>query len=201
MKIIGITGGTGGGKTSALGALKKLGALVIDCDAVYHELLQNSADMIGTLDARFPGVVKDGALDRKALGQIVFNDAEALEVLNTITHAFVGVEVDRRLSAWAAGGGELAAVDAILLIESGLAEKCDIIIGVTAPPEVRVKRIMERDGISEDYARMRISAQKPDGFYYDNCDYVLISDCDTVEEFENKCRKFFISILGGTTDA
>ncbi len=201
MKIIGITGGTGGGKTSALGALKKLGALVIDCDAVYHELLQNSADMIGTLDARFPGVVKDGALDRKALGQIVFNDAEALEALNNITHAFVGVEVDRRLSAWAAGGGELAAVDAILLIESGLAEKCDIIIGVTAPPEVRVKRIMERDGISEDYARMRISAQKPDSFYYDNCDYVLISDCDTVEEFENKARTFIISILGGTTDA
>jgi hypothetical protein len=60
---------------------------------------------------------------------------------------------------------------------------------------------MARDGISEEYARLRIGAQKPDSFYEDKCDYVLISDCDTVEEFEEKCRIFFIRVLGGTADA
>ncbi len=201
MKIIGITGGTGGGKTSALRALQSLGAYVVDCDAVYHELLNQSAGMLRELDDRFPGVVINGVLDRKALGQIVFNDNEALADLNGITHRYVGEEVDRRLKVWRDEGGTLAAVDAIALIESGLGKRCDTIIGVTAPFEVRVRRIMERDGISEEYARLRIGAQKPDSFFYDNCDHVLISDCDTVEEFEEKCRTFFKRMLGGTTDA
>lgn len=195
MTIIGITGGTGGGKTSALRALATLGALVIDCDMLYHELLLESAEMISEISARFDGVVNGGALDRKALGQIVFSDTEALHALNNITHKYVGVEVDRRLKAWEEQGGKLAAVDAIALIESGLGTKCNIIVGVTAPYDVRVKRIMERDGVSEEYAKLRIGAQKPDSFYDDNCDYVLVSDCDTVLQFEKKCVEFFTRIL------
>ena len=201
MKIIGITGGSGGGKTSALGALKTLGAYVIDCDDVYHELLMQSTDMLRELEERFHGIVMDGVLDRKALGQIVFSDSGALEQLNEITHRFVKVEVDRRLMKWEADGGTLAAIDAIALIESGIGALCQVIVGVTAPFEVRVRRIMERDGINEEYARLRIGAQKPDSFYNDNCDYVLVSDCKTARAFEDKCRLFFISILGGTTDA
>ena len=201
MTIIGITGPSGGGKTSALRALAGLGALIIDCDAVYHELLDGSADMLREIDANFPGVVKDGALDRKALGQIVFSDASALETLNGITHTYVGREVSRRLRAHRAGGGALAAVDAIALVESGLSGKCDIVVGVTAPEEIRVRRIMERDGVTEEYARLRVGAQKPEAFFLDNCDDVLISDCDTVEEFEEKCRIFFSGILGGISHA
>jgi dephospho-CoA kinase len=201
MKIIGITGGSGGGKTSALRALRTLGAYIVDCDTLYHELLDHSAGLLRELAERFPRAVKNGALDRKALGEIVFSDSEALEELNAITHKFVGQEVDRRLKAWEESGGKLAAVDAIALIESGRGAKCDLVVGVTAPFDVRVRRIMARDGISEEYARLRIGAQKPDSFYEDKCDYVLISDCDTVEEFEEKCRIFFIRVLGGTADA
>ena len=201
MKIIGITGGTGGGKTSALRALKSLGTQVIDCDALYHELLKQNSELIDELDGRFPDVVKNGVLDRKALGQIVFNDSGALEDLNAITHRYVGQEVARRLDAWRSDGVQLTAVDAIRLIESGLGDLCDIVVGVTAPFEIRVRRIMERDGISENYARLRIGAQQPDSFYNDNCDYVLVSDCDTVEEFEDKARTLFCSILGGKIDA
>jgi dephospho-CoA kinase len=186
MTIIGITGGSGGGKTSALRALRSLGALVIDCDGLYHELLEVNIEMIGEIAARFEGVVKDGKVDRKALGVIVFNDAGALTELNGITHKYVSVEVERRLKEWEARGGTLAAVDAIALIESGLSGKCDIVVGVTAPVENRIKRIMERDGLSEEYARMRIGAQKPDSFFYDHCDYVLVSDCETVELLEEK---------------
>jgi dephospho-CoA kinase len=195
MTIIGITGGTGGGKTSALRALQSLGALIIDCDAVYHELLRTNGDMLAALEKRFEGVVKNGALDRKALGRVVFNDEKALEDLNRITHAYVKIEVDNRLRAWEAQCGTLAAIDAIALIESGLSDLCDILVGVTAPSETRIRRIMERDGVDEDYARLRVAAQKPDSYYKEHCDYVLVSDFPTVEEFEEKCRKFFTDIL------
>lgn len=195
MIIIGITGGSGGGKTSALRALESLGALVIDCDALYHELLINNIEMIREISEQFDGVVTNGALDRKALGRIVFNNSTALGELNNITHKFVSAEVDHRLQEWKDSGGKLAAVDAIALIESGRGTKCDILVGVTAPFETRLKRIMERDGLSEEYARMRINAQKPDSFFYEHCDYVLVSDCDTVEQFEKKCVDFFTRIM------
>lgn len=195
MTILGITGGSGGGKTSALRALQSLGALVIDCDKLYHELLLQSAEMIGEINARFQGVVTDGTLDRKALGKIVFSDGAALSELNDITHKFVKAEVSHRLTQWEDGGGTLAAIDAIALIESDLGALCDIVVGVTAPVDIRIGRIMARDGLSEDYARMRINAQKPDSFFYENCDYVLISDCATVEQFEEKCVSFFTQIL------
>ncbi|SHH91087.1 dephospho-CoA kinase [Sporobacter termitidis DSM 10068] len=197
MIIIGITGPSGGGKTSALHALRSLGALIIDCDAVYHELLSGNDDMLREIGANFEGVVTGDTLDRKALGKIVFSEAAALETLNEITHKFVKVEVDRRLKEYEDKGGALAAVDAIALVESGLAALCGLVVGVTAPEETRVRRIMARDSVSEEYARLRVGAQKPELFFYENCDYVLISDCDTVEEFEAKCKVFFMGILGG----
>lgn len=201
MKIIGITGPSGGGKTSALRSLRSLGVMIVDCDALYHELLTQNAEMLEAIGARFDGVVTDNVLDRKALGKIVFQDAAALLELNAITHRFVGIEVDRLLEDWAQKGVKTAAIDAIALIESGLSEKCDVVIAVTAPVDVRVQRIMERDGVSEEYARLRVGAQPPDSFYTSKCDHVLVSDCSTVEEFENKCRIFFAGLLGGTKDA
>jgi dephospho-CoA kinase len=197
MTIIGITGPTGGGKTSALRALAALGARIIDCDAVYHELLTSSAEMLAAIQARFDGVASAGVLDRKALGRVVFADAGALEDLNKITHRFVGIEVDRLLNSWRQEGIRIAAVDAIALIESGLDKLCDMVVGVTAPAETRIRRIMERDGVTEDYARLRVNAQPQDSFYQAHCDHMLISDCASVEEFEEKCRAFFTRILGG----
>ena len=201
MTIIGITGPTGGGKTSALRALAALGGRIIDCDALYHELLKSSAEMLAAIEARFDGVITDGVLDRKALGKIVFAVAGALGELNAITHRFVGMEVDRLLGVWERGGIAAAAVDAIALFESGLSDKCDIKIGVTAPAEIRIGRIMERDGVTEEYARLRVNAQPPDSFYRERCDYILVSDCATAEEFEEKCRAFFARILGGNMNA
>lgn len=199
--IIGITGPSGGGKTSALRALSSLGARIIDCDALYHELLQRNTEMLSAIEGRFPGVLTDGRLNRKKLGSIVFQDAEALSDLNDITHRFVGREVDLLLYSWEREGAKVAAIDAIALIESGLGERCDQIVAVTAPVEIRIRRIMERDGVSEDYARLRVNAQPSDSFYEAHCDNVLISNCETVEEFEEKCRVYFMKILGGTTDA
>lgn len=197
MKVIGITGGTGGGKTSALRALQALGVPTIDCDEVYHRLLEESGDMIGELKAHFPAAFTDNVFDRKALGRIVFGDGARLLELNEITHKYVTRETRVLLDKWRADGMQAAAIDAIALIESGIGDMCDVIVGVTAPEEVRAMRIAARDGVTEEYARLRIRAQKPDSFFAENCDHMLISDCDTVEEFENKCKSFFTEILGG----
>jgi len=195
MYIIGITGGTGAGKTSALRALKKLGALVIDCDALYHELLAGNEELKSDLETRFSGVLIDGEIDRKKLGGIVFTDPSALLDLNAITHRYTGREVERRLENWKTQGGPVAAIDAIALIESGRSKKCDVVIGVTAPAETRISRIMKRDGITREQAEMRLKAQKPDSYYIENCDYMLEGKYDTSAEFEEVCKVFFESII------
>lgn len=200
MTVIGITGGTGGGKTSALRALSRLGAGIIDCDAVYHRLLLEDEDMRRELAARFPAAFGAEGFDRKALGTIVFRDDGALLALNAITHKYVAREVARMLDTWRGEGVRLAAVDAIALIESGISDLCDLVVGVTAPAPVRIRRIAQRDGISEEYARLRVEAQKPDSFFAAHCDHILENKYDTVEEFEAYCEAFFTGLLGGVTN-
>jgi dephospho-CoA kinase len=190
IRVVGITGGTGSGKTTALSLLRNMGALVLDCDALYHELLDTSEPMKRELTERFGQVYVDGVLDRKALGELVFSDQDALADLNRITHKYVGEEVDRRLGEWALAGGKLAAIDAIALLESGLSDRCNMTIGVTAPDEVRIKRIMAREGISEEYAQKRLKAQKTNGYFEEHCDYT-IHNSGTKEEFLQSCRSLF----------
>ena len=183
--IIGITGGSGCGKTTLLNEIKKLGGAVLDCDDIYHELLKTDQVMLSAIDARFPGVVENGALNRKKLGGIVFADEAALLDLNAITHAAVRQEVLRRLKTQP----RLAAIDAIGLFEGGLAELCDVTVAVTAPTEQRIRRLMQRDGISEEYARNRIAAQHSGGWFRERCDYVLENDAG-LDAFATKCIAF-----------
>ena len=188
--LIGITGGTGCGKTTALSELEALGALVIDCDALYHELLETNADMLAEIEARFPAVFKSGRLDRKMLGAIVFAVPEALRDLNAITHRYVREDIYRRLREYVWQGGTVAVVDAIALFESGISEDCVFTVGVTAPGDERCARIMARDGIDADYALARIEAQPDDEYYEMRCDYLLRND-GTPEELKAKCRELF----------
>lgn len=194
LKIIGITGGTGCGKTTALRELEKRGALVIDCDALYHELLESDEPMITELKANFPGAVEDGLLDRKALGRIVFSDSAALLRLNAITHRHVDRALTERLRRHAMAGGSLAAIDAIELISSGVGKKCAATIAVTADRELRIQRIMERDGISREYATLRVDAQKPDSYFEQNCDYVIKNNSDRAE-FTNGFDRIIQEVL------
>ncbi len=184
--IIGITGGTGCGKTTLLNMLRDRGALILDCDAIYHELLQTDHAMLSAIEARFPGTVQDGQLQRRKLGAMVFADPHALLDLNRITHGAVKREVLRRLEATPA----LAAIDAIGLFEGDLAELCDVTVAVTAPVELRVQRLMARDGITEEYARSRIAAQHDEAWFAEHCDYTLEND-GTIDAFATKCLAFF----------
>lgn len=183
--IIGITGGTGCGKTTLLDLIREKGGLVLDCDAVYRELLATDKVLLQSISDRFPGTVSEGVLDRKKLGRIVFADRGALEDLNRLTHGAIAAEVKRRLET----APELAAIDAIGLFEGGLAALCDTTVAVTAPEDVRVQRLMARDHISREYALSRIAAQHTEEWFRQRCDHVLRND-STIETFYAKCLAF-----------
>lgn len=229
MYVIGITGPSGAGKTTALRVLEQLGGKVYDCDAVYHEMLKTDGELLGRIEAAFPGAVKDYALDRKALGARVFADPEGLQRLTDITQPLVKRRVLEEIRASDAASSVIrpagdagcrlplrgkasapspvpcspfpvpsrfAVIDAIGLFESGLGENCDLTVAVTADEEVRVRRLMARDNITEDYARARIAAQKPSSWFGERAD-VTLENNGTEEEFAQKCRNVFVQMLQG----
>lgn len=186
--ILGITGGTGCGKTTLLQLIRQRGGLVLDCDEIYHQLLISDRALLETLHQRFPLAFSDGSFDRKKLGSIVFADARALRDLNAITHSAIRQEVERRLE----DAPPLAAIDAIGLFESGLNRLCDLTVAVTAPEEARVQRLVQRDSISPEYARSRIAAQPSARWFAERCDAVLENN-GTAEEFRKKSIAFLDS--------
>ena len=183
--IIGITGGTGCGKSTLLAQIEALGGLVLDCDQIYHHLLVADEKLLNAIETRFPSVVREGILDRKKLGNLVFSDEKALLDLNRITHSAVKAEVLRRLVS----PPSLAAIDAIGLFEGGLAELCDVTVAVTAPEKDRIRRLMARDGITEEYAQKRIRAQHSNDWFREKCGYVLENQGD-LPSFQAKCLAF-----------
>ena len=191
--VLGITGGTGAGKTTLLRALERRGALVLDCDAVYHEMLRSDEALRADLTAAFGEVfVPDGGLDRQKLGKIVFGDDAALARLDGIIFRHLPRALARRMEA---SGARLIALDAIKLIESGLGTLCDVTVAVTAPEEVRVRRIMARDGISEDYARARVRAQRSEEDFRADCGAVFENNYPTPAQAALAAEEFVDIII------
>ena len=196
MTVIGITGPTGAGKTTVLRVLEDMGGAVADCDAVYHQLLRASAPMRAELEARFGAGIFDGngGLRRKELGAIVFGDAQALADLDAITHRHIVAELERLIRRAGDEGRPAIALDAVALLESGAGRLCGATVAVTAPEEVRVRRIMAREGIPEGYARARAAAQKPSAWFEARCTYVLHNG-GSREKLEAQARALFERIL------
>lgn len=172
MRIIGLTGGSGTGKGTFAALLREKGAGWVDADAVYRRLCAENRDMLSELDAAFGGVLDEtGALDRKKLAAIVFADPDKLKMLNGITLPYIRAASLDEMRAQ--GDCPFVLYDAPTLYEVGADDLCERIIGVLADTEVRIKRIMARDGLDETAARARIGAQPDADFYRARCDYIV----------------------------
>ncbi|WP_229783758.1 dephospho-CoA kinase [Deinococcus sedimenti] len=157
---IGLTGSIGAGKSTVATLLRSRGLTVLDADEQARLVTQDPA-VLAEIEARFPGVVVDGTLDRAALAGRVFGDAAALADLNAITHPRVRARI-AALEAQAAARGERAVVqDVPLLFEGGLEASMDAVIVVDAPLSLRVRRVMERSGLTEAEVLARDARQMP----------------------------------------
>lgn len=172
MRIIGLTGGSGTGKGTFAALLRDKGAGWVDADAVYRTLCAQNRDMLVALDTAFGGVLdENGALDRPKLAAIVFSDPEKLRQLNAITLPYIRAA---SLDAMRAQGDcPFVLYDAPTLFEVGADDLCERVIGVLADTEVRVSRIMARDGLDETAARARVAAQPDAAFYRARCEYIV----------------------------
>ncbi len=158
MRLIGLTGGIGAGKSTVSAALAERGAVVVDADAITRELQRPGEPVFNAMVERFgPGIVAgDGTLDRQAVADVVFPDPAALADLNAIVHPAVGLEIARRLES--AGPDDVVVLDVPLLVESGRDDMAGIIV-VDCDPEIAVSRLVAHRGFRDDDARARIARQ------------------------------------------
>lgn len=194
MKVIGIVGGSGAGKTTVLGVLSALDVETLDCDAIYHALLMQSEPLREALCCRFGDVFGEQGLNRQKLGEIVFQDPTALADLNEITQKYIVAELRSRIALARQQGRRGVAIDGATLLESPIAGDCDALVAVVAPEEVRLRRIMTREGISEDYARKRLSAQHSEAWLRERCGYVL-ENSGSVADLQEKARALVNQLL------
>ncbi len=169
MLTIGLTGPSGAGKGTLASLFAAYGIPSIDTDAIYHALLVPPSECLRELAERFgDGILfPDGTLDRKILAALVFAPGREADLadLNTITHRHVLSEVRRLLAVYKEQGKAAVLVDAPQLFESGFDAECHYVLSVLAPRDIRLARIMTRDGLDEERASARLNAQKPDEFY------------------------------------
>ena len=158
--IIGLTGGIATGKSNLSSALRAAGAPVVDADRISHGLTVPGGAALERIREAFGGeYVKDGVLDRKALGELVFNNPEALKTLNGITHPLIFEEMDRQIAEADRKGAPVVVLDVPLLYETGLDTRCDEVWCAWIPKKVQLERLMARDGLSRKEAQARVSSQ------------------------------------------
>lgn len=189
MLVIGLTGPSGAGKSEVAELLHRHGLPVIDADAVYHGLLLPPSPCLEELCARFGTEIlnSDGTLNRPLLGHIVFNDAASLTDLNRITHRYVMEEIRAVLGGYRRLGERAVVLDAPQLFEAHADALCDTVVAVLADRQVRLSRIMARDGITAERAAERIDAQKSDAFFRENAAHVIENNGD-ISEIERAVR-------------
>ena len=188
--IIGITGGSGSGKTTVFDAFRKKGVEVVDGDKVARLIMEPGQECLEETVLAFGNEIldEDGRLKRRELAKIVFSNSEKLETLNKITHKYITQYFLDRVKH---SSSDIVGIDGAALFESGIDKLCDSLIGVVSDEEIRVERIMKRDGISERDARMRINSQKNNQFYIENCDFLVYNNNE-----EEKIPEMIEEVLG-----
>jgi dephospho-CoA kinase len=175
MIVIGLTGSIGMGKSTAAKMFRRLGVPVEDSDAAVHALFAKGGAAVEPVGAAFPGVVKDGAVDRAALGKLVYGDPAALKTLESIVHPLVGRSRDAFLARMRARREPVVVLDIPLLFEAGLDRLCDATVVVSAPGFLQEARVMARPGMTrERFTRIR-AQQMSDAEKRRRADFVVSS--------------------------
>lgn len=181
MKVIGLTGGTGSGKSVVSRLLEQMGAVIVDADQVSRQIVLPGMPAYKEITEYFGKEIlqEDGTLFRKKLGEIVFRDAEKLAFLNQCTHKYIVLEMRRQMEeAKKRGTASCVVLDAPLLFEAGLEKYCDEVWVVYADAAVRAQRVMERDGITYETAMARIANQKSWEEYKNRADEIIDNSGD-----------------------
>lgn len=181
MKVIGITGGIGSGKSTVMDILgKTYGVKLIVADSLGHKSMEKGCEtyfkMVGEFGAQI--LADDGEIDRRKLADVLFCDEANLRKQNSIVHPFVRNEIDIRLNEWEGSGERIAAIESAILAEAGCGERCDEIWLVTAEIEVRMERLIKSRGYTREMAENFICRQKSDEEYGKICDRIIYNNGD-----------------------
>ena len=194
MLKVGLTGSIGCGKSSLSNILKKYDIPIIDADIKGREIYENK-ELLRDIEKNFGSSVinKDGTLNRKNLGKIVFNDDYKLEKLNSLTHPVIQNMIKDDLNKYEKFGKKIAVVDAALLIEAGFMNMLDTLVVVTCSEEVQLQRVVLRDNCSEEDAMGRIKSQMPQ---YEKVKYAefVVDNSGTIEHLEKEAEKLIKSL-------
>jgi dephospho-CoA kinase len=195
VKIIGICGKSGSGKSTVGGIINKKYSSYIDCDKVSRTVTQKDSPCLFELVSFFgDGILfEDGTLNRGALSSIVFGNDEKMKILNAVTHKYIIEEIDKMINEFSVSGEKFVFLDAPTLFESGLNKRCDIILSVIANESMLVERIVGRDKKTVDEAKKRLSSQFDEKFYRENSDYIIENN-GTLNELSNKTEQFLNEI-------
>lgn len=171
---VGLTGPTGAGKSYVCEIFRQKGLKIIDCDKIAHELTAKNAPILTELASEFgEDVVKNGELDRKLLASRAFDTKEHTKKLNSILHPAIAEKCKEEAQG-------LTVLDASQLFEANMQNDCYKVIGVLADEDVRIKRIIARDNITEQQAKLRMSAQFDNDYFIDNCDYIIYNNGEDI---------------------
>ncbi len=188
--IIGLTGPTGAGKSETAEVAESLGIKVINCDLVARKVVEKGTDGLTALTNAFSENIlnPDGTLNRRALARIAFKTEENTKLLNDTLFPFIIKEIEKEVLE------KTVLLDAPTLFESGADKICNKIISVSADPDIRLKRITERDNISKEDALIRMNAGKPEEFYTQKSDVTVYNNGD-ITKYKNEIKNILIKFL------
>jgi dephospho-CoA kinase len=190
--IVGLTGGIASGKSTVTQMFHDAGIPVIDTDQIAFDLLQKGTDVYDRVVSHFSSdiLLSSGDINRKVLGQIIFANKQKRDVLNDLVHPHVSHIVDSEIIRLQELGEDVIVIDVPLLFESGFDKKCDRTIVVYTNPKAQLERLVDRDHITKEYARMKINAQLPLSEKVDMADFVINNSFSILQT-----KKDFLQVL------
>ena len=196
MIVAGLTGQSGSGKTTVSSEFAAAGFMVINADILARQVMEKGQPCLEETVEHFGSeiLLSDGSLDRRLLGKIVFSDRKRLDELNGICYKYINRMVEDMISEYESRGEKYVLLDAPTLFEAGEDKLCDIVISVIADKALRLKRVTERDKISESAAEERFNSQHDADFFRSRSDYIIENN-GSVKELENRAKETIRQIM------